>query len=114
MALQAASSGIRLRARTVMPTAPSNAADAHVLEFGELQQPVAAALAADAAFLHASKRRDFSGDESGVETDDAVFEGLGDPPGTRQVPGVHVGGQAEFRVVGEPDGLLVRVDAKQR
>ena len=35
---------------------------------------------ADAAFLHAAEGRDLGRDDAFVDADDAVFEGLGDPP----------------------------------
>src|SRR5690349_21720880 len=114
MALQAASSGMSRRPDTLMAGARSDAADADVLELGELEDAVLRAFAARAALLHAAEGRDLGGDQPGVQADDAVFQRLGDSPGTRQVTRVDVGRQPELGVVGEADGLRIVFDLEQR
>src|SRR6187549_446047 len=92
----------------------SDATHANVLELGELEDAVLRTFAAAAAFLDAAKRRDFGRDEAGVETDDPVLQGFGDPPRPRQVARIDVRGKTELGVVGELHGLFVGVHAEQR
>src|SRR5688572_32872982 len=100
MALQAASNGIRRRARTCMGRL--DPAHADVLELGELEDSVLAALASQAAFLHAAEGRDLGGNQTGVQADDAVLERFGDAPRARQVARVQVRGErSEERRVGK-------------
>ena len=47
---------------------------------------------ADAALLHAAEGRDLGRDDALVDADDAVFEGLGDPPDAADVAAVEIGG----------------------
>jgi hypothetical protein len=47
---------------------------------------------ADAAFLYAAEGRDLGRDDALVDADDAVFEGLGDPPNAADVVAVEIGG----------------------
>src|SRR5260370_659642 len=63
-----------------------NAPHAKVLDDEVILDPVLRALAPHARFLHAAKRSDFGGDDSGVDAHDAVFEGLGAAPAA-----VHLG-----------------------
>src|SRR5262245_53801303 len=99
MALQPASRGIRWRARMLMRYRRSDSADADVLEFGELQDAVLRAFTAGATLFHATERRDLGRDQPGIESDDAVLERLGDPPGARQVSRVKVCRESELGVV---------------
>jgi hypothetical protein len=57
-----------------------DAAHAEVFDFEESLDAVFRTFAADAALLHAAERRDLGRDDAFVDTDDAVFEGLGDAP----------------------------------
>src|SRR5690349_3082544 len=74
-----------------MSARASDAPHADVFELGELQNSVPGTFAADAAFLHAAERRDFRGDEAGVQADDSVLQGLGDAPRPREISRVDVG-----------------------
>src|SRR5713101_8574040 len=84
---------------------PVNAAHAEVFDLEEFLDAVFRAFAADAAFLHAAEERDLGRDDAFVDADDAVFEGLGDPPDAADVAAVEIGGETEFGVVGHPDRL---------
>src|SRR4051812_29745128 len=86
-----------------------DAAHANVLELGEVENAVLAALAADAAFLHAAEGRPLGGDDPVVQPDDAVREPLGDPPRTGEIPRIDVGREPELRVVGEPYRIFLAV-----
>ena len=76
--------------------------------------PYLRTFATDATFLDAAEWRDFGGDESGVEADDAVLQRFGDAPRAREVARVDIRREAEFGVVGEPHGFFVGVHAEQR
>src|SRR5436190_13318006 len=75
------------------------AAHAEVFDFEELLDAVFRAFAADAAFLHAAKRRDLGRDDALVDADDAVFQGLGNPPDAADIAAVEIGSEAELSVV---------------
>src|SRR5688572_916247 len=92
------STGARVYAgtRALPMRAMSDTAHAYVLHLGELQGPVLRTFAADTAFLDTAEWRHLRGDETGVQADDAVLQRLGDAPGAGQVPGVKIGGEAEF------------------
>src|ERR1700719_3961243 len=70
-----------------------DAAHAQVLDLEVVLDAVFRALAADAAFLHAAERRDLGRDHPLVDADDAVSEGLGDPPDAADVAAVDIGGE---------------------
>src|SRR6476659_8494102 len=59
---------------------PVDAAHAEAFDFEEFLDAVFRAFAADAAFLHAAEGGDLGRDDPLIDADDAVFEGLGDPP----------------------------------
>src|ERR1700730_2701370 len=69
-----------------------DAAHAEVFDLEEFLDAVFRAFAADAAFLHAAKRRDLGRDDALVDADDAVFEGLGDAPDAADVAAAEIGG----------------------
>jgi hypothetical protein len=75
-----------------------DAAHAEVFDFEEFLDAVFRAFAADAAFLHAAEGRDLGRDDAFVDADDAVFEGLGDPPDAADVAAVEIGGETELRI----------------
>src|SRR6187401_431815 len=97
-----------------MRGALSDTAHANIFDLREFEDAVLRAFPTDSTLLDAAERRDLGGDESGVESDDAVFERLGDAPGAREIACVHVRGEPELGVIGEPHGFLVGVDAEQR
>src|SRR5437016_4450249 len=70
---------VRARTKSGIPL-PVDAAEAEVFDLEEFLDAVVRALAADARFLHAAERRDLGRDDAFVDADDAVFQGLGDPP----------------------------------
>src|SRR6516225_803106 len=70
-----------------------DAAHAEVFDFEKLLDAVFRAFAADAAFLHAAEGGDLGRDDALVDADDAVFEGLGDPPDAADVAAVEIGGE---------------------
>src|ERR1700684_2340792 len=75
---------------------------------------MARALAADARFLDAAERRKLARDRAGVDPDHPVFERLGDAPHPAQIAGVEVRREAELRVVGEADDVVLVLEAKDR
>src|SRR5882762_7688671 len=83
-----------------------DATHAQVLHLEVVLDAVFRALAADAAFLHATERRDLGRDDAFVDPDDAVFEGLGNAPDAADIAAVEIGGEAEFGVVGHLDRLF--------
>src|SRR5471030_1705742 len=91
-----------------------DAAEAKVLDYEKVLDAVLGALASDARFLYAAERRHFGGDESGVDADDAIFQRLGHAPYTADVAAVEVGGETEFRVVGQSDCIGLVLEAEQR
>src|SRR5882672_7265048 len=80
-----------------------DAADAEVFDDEIILDPVLRPFSPHARFLHSPERRDFVGDDAGVDADDAVLQGFGDAPHAVEVAAVEVGGEAEFGVVGELD-----------
>src|ERR1700731_479086 len=84
-----------------------DAAQAQILDLEVVLDAVFRALAADAAFLHATERRDLGRDDALVDADDAVFERLGDPPDAADVAAVEIGGETEFGVVRHADRLVL-------
>src|SRR6267154_186557 len=100
----AASENSRKRPSTALLT---HSADADVFDLGVVEDPVLRSLAANSRFLDAAERRRFSRDDAGVQADDSVLDGFRNPPASRQVAGVDVGGQTEFRVVRHRDRLCL-------
>src|ERR1700684_2975743 len=86
----------------------THSADAYVLQFGVVEDPVLRAFAADSRFLHAAERRYFGANDAGVEPNDSIFDGLGHPPTPRQIARIQICRQAEFRVVGHGNCLGFR------
>src|SRR5690242_11487048 len=64
--------------------------EGEVLRLHELEQPVVAALAPDAALLHAAERRRRVRDDAAVEPDHAGLDRLADRHGAPQVAAVDV------------------------
>src|SRR5258708_519806 len=95
-------------------TLGGDAAEAEVFDFDEFVDAVFGAFAAEAGFFYAAEGGDFRGDDSGVDADDAVFEGFGDAPDAGDVAAVEIGGQAKFGVVGDGDGFGFGFETKQR
>src|SRR3990172_8742001 len=91
-----------------------DAADAEVLHFEELFDPVLGALAADTGLLDAAERRDLVGNNSDVDADHAVLERLGNAPDAPDVAAVEIGRETVFGIVGKPDQLLLGLEAEQR
>src|SRR5205085_3441970 len=91
-----------------------DAAHAEVFDLEELLDAVFGTLAADTAFLHAAERRDLGRDDALVDSDDAVFESLGDAPDAADVAAVEIGGEAEFGVVRHLDRLVFGLEAIER
>ena len=56
----------------------------------------------------------FGGDDTHVDTNHAVFQGLADAEDASYIAAVEVAGQAKFGVVGGVNRLLVLVEAKDR
>src|ERR1700761_6574183 len=92
----------------------SDAAHAEIFDLEIILDAVFRALAAETAFLHAAEWRDLSRDDAFVDTDNAVFERLGDAPDAPDIAAVEIGGEAEFGVVGHADRLLVALEAIER
>src|SRR6266581_4575299 len=89
-----------------------HAAHAQVLHDEIVLDPVLRTLAPHARFLHAPEGRDFGGDDSGVDADDAVLEGFGDAPDAVDVAAVEVRGEAEFGVVREADRFFFVLESE--
>src|SRR5450830_400430 len=89
-------------------------AQAEIFDFQVVFDAVLGTFTAQARGLDAAERRDFVGDQPGVDTDHAVFQGLGHTEYTAQVTGVEVGGQAELGVVGHRDHFGFVLEAEQR
>ena len=70
-------------------------------------------LAPEAGLLDPAKRRDFGGDQPGVEADHAVLQGLWHPPRTVDIAGIDIGGEARIGVIGHGDGLVLGGEADQ-
>ena len=85
-----------------MPLALEAVSDtqAEVFDFQVVLDAVLGTFTAQARRLDAAERRDFVGDQTGVDADHAVFQGLGHTEHTAQVTGIEVRGQAELGVVG--------------
>ena len=64
--------------------------------------------------LDAAERRDRGADESGVDADHAALERARHAPHAADIARVEIRGQAEFGVVGKPDGLGLVLEAEQR
>src|SRR5258708_13333205 len=107
----AASENSRKRPSTALLT---HSADADIFDLGVIEDPVLGPLAADSRFLDAAERRRFSRDDAGVQSDDSVLYGFRNPPASRQVARIEVGGQAELRVVGHCDLLRLPFKLEQR
>src|SRR5882672_862270 len=91
---------------------PVDAAQTEILDDEVILDPVLGTLPPHARFLHAAEGRDFGGDDSGVDADDAVLERLGDAPHAVEVAPVEVGREAEFGVVGELDCFLFVLESE--
>src|SRR5437868_12468626 len=89
----------------------TDAGDEHVLDVQVLVNPDRAALAAVARLLDAAEGRVGSADDPRVRADDPVLELLGNAQQPCVVPRVEVRTEAVDRVVGEPDRLLLRLEA---
>src|SRR4029078_2828550 len=75
----------------------SQAAHGPVLELRPVVDAEARPLAADAGLLDAAEGRDLGRDESRVDAEDPVLQGLADAPGSCQVAGHVVRGEAVRR-----------------
>src|SRR5262245_17403255 len=87
---------------------------ADVFDLEILIQTFSRAFAAETGFLDAPEGHDLVGEDALVDADHAGVELLGDPPGAGEILAEQVGGKPERRVVGELDGVLLRVEAHQR
>src|SRR5688572_28236107 len=92
----------------------SNPAEAKVLDLEELLDAVLGPLAAQSGLLHTAKRRDFRGNQSGVDADHPGFERFRHAPDAADVTTVEVRSKAELGVVGHRDRFLLRAEAEQR
>ena len=54
-----------------------NSAEAEILDFEVFVDSVLRAFAAESGFLHSAERRNFRGNQSGVDADHSVFECFG-------------------------------------
>src|SRR5579872_2453177 len=91
----------------------SDAAEAEILDFDVFIHSVPGAFAPEAGFFYAAKRRDFGGNDSAVDANDAVFESFGDAPDAGNIATVEVGSQTKFRIIGECDGVGFRFEPKK-
>src|SRR5690606_14229545 len=92
----------------------SDPADAHVLELGVVEDAVLRAFPAEARLLHAAERRDFRGNDSGVEPDDAVLERFGTAPRAPEITRVEICRKPELGVVRHAHRFLLRAEAEER
>src|SRR5207247_10922354 len=92
----------------------SNSPETQILDLEELVDAVLRSFASDPRFLHAAERRDFGGDDAGIDADDPVFEGFRHAPDAADVTAVEVGRKAEFGIVRQPNGVGFSVEAEER
>src|SRR3954464_13521081 len=90
------------------------AADQYVLHFEIFLDAVLGAFAAEAGLFHAAERRHLGGDDAGIRADDAGLHLLGDAEDAADVAAVEIAGQPEFGVIGEPDHLVLGLEADER
>src|SRR5471030_3303094 len=89
-------------------------AQAEVFDFQVIFDAVLGAFTAQARRLDAAERRDFVGDQPGVDADHAVFQGFSHTEHTAQVTGIEVRSQTELGVVGHRDHFGFVFEAEQR
>src|SRR5580704_6951634 len=95
-------------------TSESDAAETEIFDFEIFVHTVLRAFAPDTGFFYAAEGRDLRGNDSGIDTDDAVFEGFSDAPHAGNVTTVEISGQAKFGVVREGDGVGFRLEPEER
>src|SRR4029077_21097418 len=88
--------------------------DAQILHFDVLLDAVLRSFAADAGLLHASERRDFVGDQTGVHANHAGFDRFAHAPDAAYIARVEIGGEPELAVVRHRHALLFGLEAEQR
>src|SRR5688572_8194924 len=93
---------------------PLDSAQAKVLDFEELLDPVLRPLAAEAGFLDAAERRHLGGDHPGIDADHARLERFGDAPHAADVASVEIRSEAEGRVVGEGNHFVFGLETEER
>ena len=64
--------------------------------------------------LNASERRDFRGEQPGVDADDSVFQRFRNAPDSRNVLGEKVGSQPVYRIVRKLDDFLFGFEFEKR
>src|SRR5690606_23026745 len=89
-------------------------AEAEVLDVDVVVEAVLRALAPVTGFLDAAERRHRVRDDALVDADDAVLQPLRDAPDAADVARVEIAREAERRVVGEADRLLLGFEPEQR
>ena len=87
---------------------------ADIFELEILIQTFGSALAAEPGFLDAAEGHDLVGEDAFVNADHAGVELLGDAPGAAQILAEQIGGKPERRIVGEPDRIVLGVEADER
>src|ERR1700720_2056779 len=92
----------------------SNTAEAEIFDFDVFIDAVLGAFAAEAGFFYAAKGRDLGGNNSSVDADDAVFQGLGDAPDAGNVAAVEISSETKFSIVRERNGVRFCFEAKER
>src|SRR6478672_4863168 len=88
--------------------------ETEVLHFEKLLHAVLRALAPDAGFLDSAEWRYFGRDDADVDTHDAGLDSFRHSPDAPDIAAVEVRRQAVFRVVGEADELLLRLETVKR
>ncbi len=92
----------------------SDAAEADIFELHVVIHAVFRAFATGARLFDAVKRCDFGGYQPGVDANNAVFKRFRYLEDTREIAGIKIGGQSEYRIVGHGDDLIDICEAKNR
>src|SRR5882672_9667623 len=96
------------------PSWHSQSAERDIFDFEEALDAVFRPFAPRTGFLHAAEGRDFGGDDSLVDSDDAVFEAVKHTEDSSHIARVEVAGETILGVVGHANRLGVVLEPEER
>src|ERR1700675_2205935 len=97
-----------------MPALGSDSAETEIFDFDVFVHAVLGAFAAEAGFFYAAEGRNFRGNDSGVDADDAVFERLSDAPDPSNVAAVEISSETKLRIVRKCDSVGFFLESEER
>src|SRR5690606_25905296 len=102
------------RSSSSWTTLQTQSADADIFVVEIVFDALMSALAAEARFLDAAKRRFRRGDQPFVDADHAVFQPLHHAERAAEIAGVEIAGKAVFGVVRQRDRFFLGLEAEHR